>query len=257
MQILSAHLLESYREKIDFSLLDSMNTNADEEISFDYFDFYSSESSVYSSKIEGETIEADSYFKYKLLHVDFQGDLTKKIDDLFNAYSFIKSNAFTFENVINAHELLSGNFLPKSQQGKIRTNLIYVFNEKSQIEYFAATPETVEAELEKLFSDIDFLLNKNLSAEEVFFYASQIHLVFVKIHPFNDGNGRAARLLEKWFLISKFGENAFSVPLERNYYQNLQQYYSNIKKLGLEYDELDYSKALDFLLMTPFSLKND
>jgi len=31
------------------------------------------------------------------------------------------------------------------------------------------------------------------------FFAALIHLVFVKIHPFDDGNGRAARLLEKWF----------------------------------------------------------
>jgi len=30
----------------------------------------------------------------------------------------------------------------------------------------------------------------------------------------------------------------------------LKEYYSNIKVLGLEYDDLDYNKALDFLLMT-------
>ena len=92
---------------------------------------------------------------------------------------------------------------------------------------------------------------------EVFYYASLIHLVFVKIHPFQDGNGRAARLMEKWFLQSKIGEKASSVQLEKNYFTNLKSYYSNIKKLGLEYDQLDFSKSTDFLLMTVSSIEQE
>lgn len=75
-------------------------------------------------------------------------------------------------------------------------------------------------------------------------------MVFVKIHPFQDGNGRAARLIEKWFLIEKPGEKATSVQLEKNYYKRLVDYFSNIRKIGLEYEDLDYSKSLDFLSMT-------
>jgi Fic family protein len=74
--------------------------------------------------------------------------------------------------------------------------------------------------------------------------------VFVKIHPFQDGNGRTARLMEKWFLIEKIGQKVISVQLEKNYYMKINEYYSNLRKLGLEYVELDYSKSLDFLLMT-------
>jgi hypothetical protein len=51
-------------------------------------------------------------------------------------------------------------------------------------------------------------------------------------------------------LIEKIGQTATSVQLEKNYYKQLNDYYHNIRKLGLEYDELDYSKSLDFLLMT-------
>jgi len=94
------------------------------------------------------------------------------------------------------------------------------------------------------------LLNKDLHSYEIFYYASLLHLVFVKIHPFQDGNGRAARLIEKWFLIEKIGQKAAFVQLEKNYYKNLRNYYANIKKVGFEYDNLDYSKSLDFLLMT-------
>ena len=56
--------------------------------------------------------------------------------------------------------------------------------------------------------------------------------------------------MEKWFLIEKIGQKATSVQLEKNYYRKIKDYYSNLKKLGLEYEELDYSKSLDFLLMT-------
>jgi hypothetical protein len=51
-------------------------------------------------------------------------------------------------------------------------------------------------------------------------------------------------------LIEKIGQKATSVQLEKNYYKKLKDYYHNIRKLGLEYDDLDYSKSLDFLLMT-------
>jgi Fic family protein len=51
-----------------------------------------------------------------------------------------------------------------------------------------------------------------LSAEEVFYFASFIHLRFVHIHPFRDGNGRAARLIEKWFIAEKLGKQFWKLP---------------------------------------------
>jgi len=78
----------------------------------------------------------------------------------------------------------------------------------------------------------------------------------VKIHPFQDGNGRTARLIEKWFLIEKIGEKATLVQSEKYYYKELNDYYANIRKIGLEYEDLDYSKSLDFLLMTIKGIDN-
>jgi Fic family protein len=40
--------------------------------------------------------------------------------------------------------------------------------------------------MKELFTDIEELLQKNLTEEEVFYFASFIHLKFVHIHPFND-----------------------------------------------------------------------
>jgi Fic family protein len=252
--ILSSHLLNEFIDSTPQEVVLLLNQIEAEKTPVDYFAFYNSISSVYSSKIEGENIDYDSYFKHRFLKVEYQPDYTKKADDLFLAYEFIFQNELNNENLQLAHALLSSNLLPKSQQGTIRNNPMYVINSESRIEYVAADANVIVQELEKLFNDISYLLGQKLNEDEAFYYASYIHLVFVKIHPFQDGNGRTARLLEKWFLISALGSRATAVQLEKNYFDKLQDYYKNIRVLGLEYPELDYEKALPFLLMTIKSL---
>ena len=84
-------------------------------------------------------------------------------------------------------------------------------------------PEMVKKEMDKLFEDIDLLIKSDLNPFEVFYYAAFIHLVFVKIHPFQDGNGRTARLMEKWFLIEKIGQIATSVSIRKELLQQDQK----------------------------------
>jgi Fic family protein len=256
LQILSNNLLQQFKAAVSVKL-DAIIEGLDKiETPVDYFKFYNSVSSVYSSKIEGEEIDFDSYFKHKFLEVSYKPDYTKKPDDLFIAYEYIFGKEVNFENLKTAHSILSANFLPSSQQGLVRTNPMFVINSDDRIDYVAAEPSKINADLNRLFADIECLLNTELSHEEVLYFGSYIHLVFVKIHPFQDGNGRSARLLEKWFLIRKFGEKATAIQLEKNYYLNLELYYRNLKILGIDYELLDYNKALDFLLMTVNGLIN-
>ncbi len=124
------------------------------------------------------------------------------------------------------------------------------------IDYIAAEPSILHIELTKLFDDIETLLAADLSNAEILYFASYIHLTFVKIHPFQYGNGKSAKLLEKWFLIKKLGEKATAIQLEKHYYLNLQEYYRNLKRLGVDYDFLDYDKEFEFLMMTAKGLLN-
>ena len=77
----------------------------------------------------------------------------------------------------------------------------------------------------KILTQSLLLRNVDLSEAEMFYYAALIHLVFLKIHPFQDGNGRTARLIEKWFLMEKIGPKATAIQLEKNYYKQLDKYY--------------------------------
>jgi Fic family protein len=252
----SAALLGEYTRQMPGQLQASFDALRDAEISTDTFSFYTSVSSVFSSKIEGEEIELDSYIKHKKFGIEFLLDYTKKIDDLYGAYTFAKTNVLNKDNIAQAHKLLSKHIVATHQQGKLRIHNMYISTPDGRIEYFAATPVEVPAEMDKLYGDIILLLRQKLSINEVFFFASMIHLVFVKIHPWNDGNGRSARLIEKWFLAQKLGDKAWYVQSEKNYYQHHQTYYKNIRLVGLEYPILDYSKALPFLLMLPNAVAN-
>lgn len=110
--------------------------------------------------------------------------------------------------------------------------------------------------MRELFEDIERLLEAQLGVEEVFYYASFIHLKFVHIHPFADGNGRCARLLEKWFLSEKLGSDFWKLSSESYYKEHRHTYYGNIN-LGVNYYELDYAKCIPFLLMLPECVKRD
>lgn len=255
LEILNIDLLDEFNQKVDFNVAEALEKAQEFDMPVDYFKFYKSISSVYSSKIEGEKIDFDSFFKHKFLNVEYKVDYTQKADDLFEAYEFVEEKKITLENLKQAHSIITRNLLPKSQQGFIRTNPMFVVNDEDRIEYVAADSNILHRELDKLFNDILILTNKELNITEVFYFASLIHLVFVKIHPFQDGNGRTARLLEKWFLFDKLGAKATGIQLEKNYYKYLSDYYKNIKVLGLEYEQLDFKKALNFLLMSITGLK--
>lgn len=247
-------MLKEFEIAIDFDPISLLNVKRKEKLPVEYFEFYNSVSSVYSSKIEGEEIEYDSFFKYKFLGVEYEPDYTKRSNDLFKAYEFINKNEFDRVNILEAHNILARNLLPENQRGKIRTNPMYVIGDDDKIEYVACDQYKLISEFEIFIHEVKGLFEKDLEVNEVFYYASMIHLMFVKIHPFQDGNGRTGRLLEKWFLLNKLGENGNAVNLEKNYYTNRIDYYTNIRAIGLEYDTLQYSKAKDFLLMTIMSL---
>ena len=218
------------------------------------FDYLTKASAVYSSNIEGNSIDLNSYMKYELNKDKFKaGKEIEEIENLIEAYKFAQKNSLNEKNLLHCHKVFSKTLLILSKRGKYRTEQVGVFG-NSGLTYMAVEPEFVKKEMKTFFQDIEELISAELKSEEVFYFASLIHLRFAHIHPFLDGNGRAARLLEKWFITEKMGSDFWKIPSEEYYKINQAKYYENIN-LGVNFYELNYDKCLAFLEMLPNCLK--
>lgn len=209
-------------------------------------------SSVYSSNIEGNSVDLNSYMNLKMRKEVSRNKEVKEIDDLVEAYEYAGTQTLSESSFLETHRLLSRTILIKSKQGKYRQEPVGVFSDRGLV-YLAVEPEFVQQQMSEFFAEISGLVSSDLSLEETFYFASLIHLRFAHIHPFSDGNGRAARILEKWFLVQKLGESFWGFLSEKNYRTHQQEYYACIN-LGVNFYVLDYSKSLPFLKMLPRSI---
>jgi Fic family protein len=215
------------------------------------FTYMIESSALYSANIEGNTLDLNSFMNLRN-RVSPKKKEVDEIENLIDAYHYAQEHTLTEKNFCRTHALSSKTLLMASLRWKYRNESVGVFWTHGLI-YLAIEPKYVWSTMAAFFAEIDKLMTKTLSREEVFFYASMIHLVFVHIHPFADGNGRSARLLEKWFITEKLEKSWWNIPSERYYWDNRSLYYTNIN-LGVNYYELDYTKSLPFCGMLVGSL---
>lgn len=253
MRITEIKYLELYKKSIgneipklikDFDLLENRGN----------LEYLTKSSAVYSSNIEGNSIDLNSFMNYEMNKDKFKtGKEIEEIEDLIEAYNFAQINKLNEKNLLNCHKIFSNTFLIKSKRGKYRIEQVGVFG-KSGLAYMAVEPEFVEKEMNLFFQDINELISSDLNEIEIFYFASLIHLRFAHIHPFRDGNGRAARLIEKWFITEKLGRDFWKISSEEYYKKNQEKYYETIN-LGVNFYNLDYDKCIYFLEMLPNCLK--
>lgn len=255
-ELISSLYIEEYSKTLKVDLTKATKKlTAKKDFSKKDFEHYFITSSVYSSRIEGNSLDLNSFMRLRGEKQSGKSKEVNEIEDLVNTYKFASANELTEANFLKAHQILSQTLLPKaSEQGKFRKTKIGVYDSDSgRPVYLAIEPEYLKKEVAKLFDDIKILVRNRLSSKEKFYYASMIHLWIAMLHPFADGNGRAARLLEKWFLASLTGELAWSINSEKYYWDNRTVYYKSIS-LGYNYNALHWERCIPFLLMLPKAL---
>ena len=253
LKIIPTKYLSHYKKEQPISILKRFN-KLKVRPTYQNFGYSVKQASVFSSMIEGNEIDFDSYLKYEATGMNANSKSFKEIRNLTEGYAFASTHALNIKNMFKAHELLSATHISqKKYRGKIRDKEVYVFG-NGQIVYTGATVKKVSKELDKLFEDIAVLRTRTLSIAEIFYYASLIHLILVKIHPFADGNGRISRLVEKWFLVDKLGKNAWFINSEKLYQTRIKSYYKNVD-IGKTYETLNFDLCIPFLKMLPMSFR--
>jgi len=105
--------------------------------------------------------------------------------------------------------------------GTYKTTPNHVKTATGAIMHFA-TPEETPAKMQGL---IDWYQSKAAQSESnPILLATQFHYKYIRIHPFDDGNGRTARILMN-FILMKFGYPPVIIKTEdkQNYFAALQQ----------------------------------
>lgn len=242
-----------YSKKQPISIKKHFDKIKNQDIDFGYA---ISVSAVSSSQIEGNLIDLDTYYKYEHTGMNTKSKEFREIKALEKAYDYARNHALTLDNLLKCHAMMSDpGISEKKYRGKFRDKKVYVMAGREPV-YEGAHPEILSREINALFHDIRILRKRGItSIGQVFYFASFIHLIFVAIHPFADGNGRAARLLEKWFLADKLGNKAWFINSEKLYLKRAKSYHKNINKIGEKYSEINYGYSLPFLKMLPMALR--
>jgi Fic family protein len=112
-----------------------------------------------------------------------------------------------------------------SDPGRTRKEASAIFNQSGFPVYVPPSPSEVDNLLGKL---LDYV-NNNV-AENILIKAALAHIIFEKIHPFLDGNGRVGRLLYQ-ILLSK-GDYHFNwlLSLEEEINNKKEEYYLYLDK---------------------------
>lgn len=193
-----------------------------------------------STAIEGNTL--NEYEIQKVLRGDKIDAPDREIYEVKNykkALDWIakkKLAKITDKDVLKIHGLLSKNVIPAERSGKYRKEPVYVVSRtliSQKIRYTAPDHKIAQKLVKELCDWINKSREKELSPVII---AGIAHAEMAAIHPFVDGNGRAARLLATMVLYTENYDFRKLFALENYYNTNRSDYYRAIH-LGKDYNE--------------------
>jgi Fic family protein len=134
----------------------------------------------------------------------------------------------------------------KIEVGKYKTTPNHVLTKTGEIFRFAS-PEETPALMHDLMDWYNQALNSNVL--NPILLAAEYHYKFIKIHPFDDGNGRTARILMN-FILMQFGYPPVIIKTEdkENYFSALRQADSGILEPFINYITKNLTRSLEIMI---------
>ena len=136
------------------------------------------------------------------------------------------TSAISVEMIFHLHKILMKGLVEPEKLGISRPGEIYIVDDLGDegdfVRYKGPDPKDVQRLLKELAEWYDFATDDDLHP---ILKAGILHLQFIMIHPFADGNGRMARLLTQWSLYRDGWDFREIIVLEEFYNKNRQQYY--------------------------------
>ncbi|NJK46307.1 MAG: Fic family protein [Pleurocapsa sp. SU_196_0] len=138
------------------------------------------------------------------------------------------STPITSQVILELHALVMRDLESKARLWKWRLDPVFVFDTRTEMPVHEGDP--VKEVGERVKALCVWLTKTRLTLPTVV-RAAVAHLEFVRIHPFMDGNGRTARLLET-LLLAQMGWDARGMQsLEGYYRRDLPRYYASIRAM--------------------------
>lgn len=187
--------------------------------------------------LEGKTVRAP---QKDILEVENYYNALKLLDELSK-----KKGDITESEVLSLHKVVVSGLVEKEKTGQFRPSDVYVLDDLGdgrEMLRFKAPPSS---EVKKLITDLLSWLKASKKQDiHPIIRAGILHLQFVTIHPFTDGNGRVARLLTQLQLYRDSWDFRKILVLEDYYNRDRMSYYNAENKA----QGRNYQKDMDFTL---------
>lgn len=180
--------------------------------------------------LEGKSVRAS---RKDILEVENYYLALKKLEGL-SKYK----HGFTLKEILDLHKIVITGLVDKEKVGRFRPADVYVLDDlgdgREQLRFKAPSAKNVS----KLIAELLTWLKKTKSEVHPIIRAGVVHLQFVTIHPFTDGNGRVARLLTQLLLYRDGWDFRKILVLEDYYNRDRMSYYNAEHEVqGYQYQE--------------------
>lgn len=191
--------------------------------------------------LEGKTVRAP---QKDILEVENYYNALKLVDEMAK-----KKGAITLEEVLRLHKTVTHELIEKEKVGNFRPGDVYVLDDlgdgREMLRFKAPPAPEVKGLVDELLA---WLSKSKTESAHPIIRAAVLHLQFVSIHPFTDGNGRVARLLTQLQLYRDNWDFRRILVLEDYYNRDRLSYYSaeNLAQ-GKKYQkDMDFTYWLEY-----------